>query len=467
MWSPRGRDRRQERRTLEARQFARRRRSLADRPGRAIVLGFAGVIGVGTAVLLLPVARAGEQSPGLLDAFFTATSAVSVTGLNVVDTPTYWSTFGHVAILALCQAGGFGIMALASLLGLLVTRRLGLRSRLTTVAEAGTVGLGEVREVLFGLIRISLVVEAAVALVLWLRLWLGYDEPPGRAAWYAVFHAVSSFNNAGFSLWSDSLVRFVGDPWIVVPVCVAVFLGSIGLPVLMELSRRVLPVREWSLHTRMTVGGWLGLMVLGWVVLTAFEWTNPDTLGGRPVGTRLLGGLAASVLPRSAGLQTVDYADVTDESLVVTTVLMFIGGGAASAGGGIKVTTLLLLLLVIAAEVRGSRDVEVAGRRLGPRTQRQAVAVTTLTIGILFVATLLMMALADLGLGRAAFETASAFSTAGLSSVGTGSLPDSAQLLLVVLMFVGRIGPVTLVSALALRDRPHLYRYPEGRPLIG
>lgn len=454
--------------TLESQQFGRRRRRrLSDRPGPAIVLGFAGVIAAGTVVLLLPVSRAGSQSPSLFDAFFTATSAVSVTGLTSVDTPTYWSTFGHVMILVLCQAGGFGIMALASLLGLLVTKRLGLRSRLTAVAETNTVGLGEVREVLFGLIKVTVVIEGVLALVLTLRLWLGYDEPLGRAAWYGLFHAVSSFNNSGFSLWSDSLGRFVGDPLIVLPACIGVFLGSIGLPVLLELRKRVLPVREWSLHTKMTLGGWVALLLLGWVALTAFEWTNPATLGGEPVATRLLGGFTMSVMPRSAGLTTVDYGAITGESALVTTILMFIGGGAASAGGGIKVTTWVLLGLVILAEVRGQRDVELTGRRIGDRTQRQALAVATLTLSILLVATLVMMALTGLDLEVAAFETASAFTTAGLSIVGTPELPRSAHVLLVVLMFVGRIGAMTLVSALALRDRPTLYRYPEGRPLIG
>jgi len=389
-----------------------------------------------------------------------------VTGLTTVDVPSYWSPFGHVVMLALIQVGGFGILALASLFGLLVSRRMGLRTRLTAASESNTLHMGEVREVIFGVLRTVVVIEATVAAALTVRFLVGYDETPGRALWLGVFHAVSSFNNAGFALWSDSLMSFTGDAWVVLPLCLSVILGGIGFPVLFELRKHLKP-RLWTLHTKLTLWGSVVLLVGGWVFFTAVEWTNPHTLGAMGGGERVLTGFALSSLPRTAGFNVVDYTQVHESSLFATTTLMFIGGGAASTAGGIKVGTFVLLFYVMLNEVRGERDVEVADRRIGPRTLRQALTVGLLAIGLVLVATLVLMLLEPLRLNEAMFEVVSAFGTVGLTAGVTPELGGAAQVLLVLVMFLGRVGPVTLVSALALRERPHLYRLPEGRPIIG
>lgn len=454
-------------RTLEDREFGRRRRPLLRHPGQSIVVAFAAAVAVGTVLLMLPPARRGAGSADFLDALFTATSAVCVTGLSTVDVPHYWSPFGQVVILALVQVGGFGIMTLASLLGLLVSRRMGLRTRLTTAAESSTLGIGDVRRVVVGVVKVTLVVEVVVAVLLAVRFAAAYDESPGRAAYLGVFHAVSAFNHAGFALWSDSFARFVGDPWINLPLCGAVILGGLGFPVLFELRRQLRRPRLWSLHTRLTVWGSVVLLLVGWVLLAALEWDNPATLGGHDAGTRVLAGFTQSVMPRSAGLETVDHGAMEEASVFVTTILMFIGGGSASTAGGIKVGTFFLLFFVILAEVRGDRDVEAGDRRIDHRAQRQALTVALLSVGLVVGSSILLMVLADLTLNQAMFEATSAFSTAGLSAVGTAGLPESAQALLIPLMFVGRLGPVTLASALALRERQHVYRLPEGRPIIG
>lgn len=455
------------RRTLEDREFGRVRRPFFRHPAQALVAAFVAAVAVGTGLLMLPWARTGAGSASLLDAVFTATSAVCVTGLTTVDVSTYWTTAGQVTIMALIQLGGFGIMAFASLLALLITRRLGLRSTLNAASEGNTISIGEVREVIFGVIKVSLVIEALAAVVVGVRLMTAYDEGPGRAAYLGVFHAVSAFNNAGFTLWPDSLVGFVGDPWIVLPLCFAVILGGVGFPVLFELRRELRRTDRWSLNTRMTLWGSLVLLVGGWVFLTTSEWTNPATLGSLDWPTRVMAGFTQSVMPRSAGLETVPHAEMREPTVFATTILMFIGGGSASTAGGIKVTTFFLLFFVILAEVRGERDVEAGDRRIDHRAQRQALTVALLSVGLVFAGSMALMALANLGLNQAMFETVSAFSTAGLSVVGTATLPDSVQVILIVLMFVGRLGPITLVSALAARERPHHYRFPEGRPLIG
>ena len=229
----------------------RRLTSLVPRlrhPAQVVVAGFAGAVAVGTLLLLLPASRSGAGSANLIDALFTATSAVCVTGLITVDTPVYWSGFGQAVILGLIQIGGFGIMALATLLGLLVSRRLGLRTRLNTAAEVRSLGLSDVRHVLLGVARTSLLFEAVGALMLTARFATQYDEPVGRALWLGVFHAVSAFNNAGFALYSDNLIGFATDPLVSVPVCVLVIAGGLGFPVLFEFRRAWRTPRRWTLH---------------------------------------------------------------------------------------------------------------------------------------------------------------------------------------------------------------------------
>jgi trk system potassium uptake protein TrkH len=432
-----------------------------------VVVAFALAVLVGTALLMLPSSRAGDGSAPLIVALFTSTSAVCVTGLVIVDTPSYWSTSGEVVILALIQVGGFGIMTLASLLGLLVFRRLGLRSRLTAATETKATGLGDVQTVVKGVVAISLVFEAATAVLLTLRFALGYEEEWGRAAYLGVFHAVSAFNNAGFALYSDSLMGFVSDPWICLPIAFAVIAGGLGFPVWLELYRRFHPTWAWSMHTRMTLSVTAALLVLGTVFVTASEWNNPATLGALNTPDRLLAGFFQAVMPRTAGFNSLDYGQMSDGTLLGTEMLMFIGGGSAGTAGGIKVTTFILLFFVIFAEVRGEADVAAFGRRIDPRAIRQALTVALLALGAVVGSTLVILALSDVSTEDALFEVVSAFATVGLSTGITADLPTAAHLVLALLMFVGRLGPITLVSALAMRDHSHLHRLPEGRPLIG
>ncbi|MDP3891892.1 TrkH family potassium uptake protein [Nocardioides sp.] len=442
-------------------------RPLFRHPAQVIVTAFAAAVLVGTALLMLPVARVGPDGTSLLTALFTATSAVCVTGLVTVDTPTYWSGFGQAVILGLIQVGGFGIMTLASLVGLLLSRKMGLRSRLTAAAETKSLGLGDVRAVIVGVAKVSILFESATAVLLTGRFMLGYDEPLGRAVYLGVFHAVSAFNNAGFALYSDSLIGFVGDPWICLPIAVAVIFGGLGFPVLFELRRHLGRPRRWSLHTKLTLGTSAALLAGGALFVTGSEWDNPETLGGLNTPGRLLAGFFQAVMPRTAGFNSLDYGEMRDGTLLGTDILMFIGGGSAGTAGGIKVTTFIILFYVIYAEVRGERHVNAADRRIGERVQRQALTVALLSVGLIMSATLLLLELTDLPTRDVLFETISAFSTVGLSTGITADLPPVGQFVLVLLMFVGRLGPITLVSALALREKQQRYTLPEGRPLIG
>ena len=436
-------------------------------PAQVVVLGFSVVITVGTVLLLLPVSRAGSGRASLVDALFTSTSAVCVTGLVVVDTPEHWSTTGHVVILALIQVGGFGIMAMATLLALVVSQRVGLRDRLNAAAESQALGLGGVREVLLGVARTSLLFEVAGALVLAVRLAVTHDEPAGRAAWLGVFHAVSAFNNAGFALYSDSLVGFADDPVVTLSVSVLVFAGALGFPVLIELRRGWRTPGRWTLHTKLVTTTMGALFVVGTAMYLVLEWSNRRTLGAMSLPDKLVNAVVLSIQPRSGGFNTVDTGALNAETLLGTDVLMFIGAGNAGTGGGIKVTTFAVLLFVIITEVRGDASVNAFSRRIPREVQRQALSVALMSIAVVLTSTALLLLDTDFTLDQVLFEAISAFCTVGLSTGITGELGTAGHLLLTALMVVGRLGPITFASAIALRSRPRRYELPVERPMIG
>ena len=441
------------------------RRRLLSHPARLLPVAFLIVVVIGAVLLMLPVSRTNDSGLPGMTAAFTSVGALTG-GLPIVDTGTYWSPFGQVVILLLIQIGGFGIMTLATSLALLVNHRLGLRTTLVAQAET-SVSLGDVRQILRRIVVMTVAIESVTALVLTLRYWIGYDDSIGDSIWRGVFHAVSAFNNAGFSLDSASLVGFVSDAWVIIPICVAAILGGIGFPVLVELGRRAGRPREWTVHTRLTVYGSIALLVFGALMFLGFEWTNDATIGPLSPGGKLLASFTGSVMPRTTGFNSVDYGSVQPETLAVTDGLMFIGGGSASTAGGIKVSTFFLLAFVIWSEVRGERDVNVGARRISSATQRQALTVALLSVGVIAVGTVILLPLTDRTFDAVVFEAVSAFSTVGLTTGITPDLSNSAQVVVMVLMFIGRVGPITAASALALRSRHRLYQLPEERPIVG
>jgi trk system potassium uptake protein len=436
-------------------------------PARLVPLAFLLAITLGTGLLMLPAARAGEGAAPFLTALFTATSAVCVTGLIVQDTPAYWSGLGQGVILALFQVGGLGIMSGATLLGLLVARRLRLSTRLVAQAETRSLGLGDVVGVLWLVLRVTVGVELVTAAVLSLRLRYAYGESWTEAAWNGVFLAVSAFSNAGFSTYPDSLASFAGDLFVLGPIMVAVILGGVGFPVLHDMRRHAFRAARWSLHTKITLLGTGLLLPGGMAAVLVYEWSNPATLGPSGPAGKLLGAAFHSVMTRSGGFNAHDVGEMRPETLAVSYVLMMIGAGSAGTAGGIKVTTFLVLGLVVWAEIRGEPDVTSFGRRISRDVQRQALTVALLAVGFVGMATLLLLSVSDLALDDALFEVVSAFATVGLSTGVTGNLPPAGQALLVVLMFLGRVGTITVATGLALRNKRTPYRYPEERPIVG
>ncbi|MNQ62469.1 Ktr system potassium uptake protein B [compost metagenome] len=436
-------------------------------PARVVALVFLTVIVTGTLLLMLPAANVAGISAPWVTALFTSVSAVCVTGLVVVDTGTYWSAFGQVVILVLFQLGGFGMMTLATLLGLLVNRSFRLRSKLIAQAENRSLGVGDIASVAKLVFVVTLAMEAAVALLLAARLHLAYDLDWPAAAWSGLFHAVSAFNNAGFSIHADSLMGYADDGMILAPVMAAIVVGGIGFPVLYDLHSKFADPRHWSLHTKLTLSGTATLLLGGFLCLLWFEWSNPRTLGAMPLADKLLSALFASVSARTAGFNSIDIGALTHESWALHYLLMFIGGGSAGTAGGVKVATAAILILMVFAEVRGRADSEIFGRRLSTASQRQAITVLVLGSAMVVLGTLVILRETDLPTDQVIFEVISAFGTVGLSTGITAALPESSQLMLTVLMYTGRVGTITLAVSLALGEHLMPYRYPEEHPIVG
>jgi trk system potassium uptake protein TrkH len=441
--------------------------SVLRHPAQYIVVAFVAASLLGGVLLSIPAASEGPGRPSALTALFTATSAVCVTGLIVVDTAAHWTTLGEWIILGLIQLGGLGIMTLSSLIVVVVAHRLGLRQRLIAAAETGSANLGDVRRLLFGIVRLSFGVEAVVAVVLWLRFWVSHGESVGRAAYLAVFHAVSAFNNAGFSLFGDSLVGLNRDPFVLLLLTLTIVVGGLGYPVLVQIALSPRQPRRWNLHTKLTLSTTAVLIGAGWVLFAWFEWTNASTLGPMSAPDSLANALFHSVTPRTAGFNSIDVAGMREPARLLTEILMFIGGGSGSTAGGIKVTTFALLGWVMWADLRNEPDVVVFERRIPNEAQRQAVTVALLGIGVVMVATMAVLATTNLARTDVLFEVVSALGTVGLSTGATPLLSTASQLVVIALMVLGRVGPPTLFAALVLRERERLYRRPEERPIVG
>ncbi|GII20186.1 potassium transporter Trk [Planomonospora parontospora subsp. antibiotica] len=452
---------------MKRRSFSQALLDRFQHPAQVIVTAFAAAAAVGTGLLATPWAAESGTGTRLIDALFTAVSAVCVTGLVTVDTASHWSVFGEVVIVVLIQVGGLGIMTLATLFAMMISGRVGLRARMWAQAETKAPQLSDLRRVIGHVVVFTLVWEVLTAIVLAARFALGYGEPFGRAVYLGVFHAVSAFNNAGFGLWPDNLVRFATDPWICLPIAAAVVVGGLGYPVVFELRRSWRRPGRWSVLTRITVATTLVLLLVGFLVFTITEWANPKTLGPMDAPGKLLAGFFTGVMPRTAGFNSIDIAAMEPTSWLATDVLMFIGGGSAGTAGGIKVTTFAVLAYVLWAELRGETHVNAGHRRLAATVQRQALAIALLGVALVIASTYALLALTPHSLDAVLFEVVSAVATVGLSTGITADLTVAGQILVALLMFAGRVGPATLFSALALRDRRRRYELPEEKVIVG
>jgi trk system potassium uptake protein TrkH len=435
------------------------------------------VAGVGTLLLSLPLAQAGEPL-SLLDALFTATSAVCVTGLTVADTGTRFSPFGQAVILALVQVGGLGIMTFAVFVGVVLGRKVAFTDRMVIQDSMHHTPKAGVRRLVRYVLTFTLAVEGAGTLLLWLHFRSGH--PAGEAVWQSVFHSVSAFCNAGFGLFADSLVRYRGDPLVNLVITALVVVGGFGFLVNMELwdgvRARLRGGRAplLTLHTRLVLVVTAALLAIGTIAFLLLEWDN--ALRGMPPGERLLAAWFQSVTPRTAGFNTVDYGRLSSDTLLFTIFLMFVGASPGSTGGGIKTTTLGLLFALVVARWRGRGRAAVFHRTIPHAVMDRALLITLLAGALVFLAIGLLVATETHGTPFAAadhrfmalmFEAVSAFGTVGLSTGITASLSPTGKLVLVALMFAGRVGPLTLVLAVGPRQERGRFRYAEENVMVG
>lgn len=444
------------------------------KPAQLIILSFSGVILLGSALLSLPLATTGQPIPWF-DALFTVTSAICVTGLTVVDTGTYFTTFGQLLILAFIQLGGLGITTLSAMIFYFFTESLPLRDRevvLRTLAgtRAGTLSLGQL---LKAVLTLTLAIEAVGALLLTLRF--AFDHPLPQAAYLGLFYAVSAFCTAGFSLFADSMVRYQGDWMINFTIMALIVLGGLGFSVLLELLRIAQGQQPWarlSLHSKVVLFTTAILIPLGALVIYGMEHGN--ILRGMSASTQFLVCLFQSIT-RTAGFSTVDIGHLTDPTLFFIIMLMFIGGASGSCAGGIKVNTFAVLVALTWSRLHGRNDVEIFERRISPWAIPRVI--TLVILSVCFVTFMvLLLSLAEQGMlshqqSRGAFmevvfEAFSAFGTVGLSTGLTPQLSTLGKVLIILLMFVGRVGPLTL-GALFTERRKRPLRYPEENVLVG
>ncbi|PJN57432.1 Ktr system potassium uptake protein B [Paenibacillus sp. GM2FR] len=435
-------------------------------PPQILVLGFAAIIFIGTALLMLPISTSTGEPLEFIDALFTSTSATCVTGLVVVDTGTTFSSFGEVVIMLLIQIGGLGFMTMATLFALALKRRISLKDRLILQEAMNQSSMEGIVRLIRRVLLYSLIIEACGAVILSIR-W-AFDMPLGQAIYYGVFHAVTMFNNAGFDLFGDfrSLTGYVYDPVVNVVVMFLIVSGGIGFIVLSDLIDFRKQMRL-SLHSKVVLTMTATLLLVGFIVILIFEFTNPRTLGSLNWGGKFFGALFQSVTPRTAGANTIDITGLRQATQFFIVILMFIGASPGSTGGGIKTTTFTIMVGAVIAMMRGREDIVMFRYRLAQERVLKALTIALLALLLVLAVSMILSTTEEGDFLEILFETTSAFGTVGLSMGLTPDLTVFGKVLISITMFAGRLGPLTLAYALGPKKGKELYRHPEGKMIIG
>ncbi len=431
-------------------------------PAQILASGYLVVILIGTIFLTLPIATVDGQGLALIDSLFTATSATCVTGLIVVNTGSTFTMFGQMVIMILIQIGGLGIMTMSTAFALITGRRISLRQRLVIQEDLNQMGISGLLRLIQYILTVTFVIEGTGAVLLFTRLIRDY--PLGKAIFHSVFHAVSAFNNAGFDLFGSSLETYVGDLVINLTVVMLIILGGLGFAVLAELydKRKIT-----SLHAKMVVMTTLVLLVSGFILFFALEYNNSATMGNLNLGEKILASLFLSITPRTAGFNTVSTGALHQSTLFLIMIFMFIGASPGSTGGGIKTTTVGTLFASIWTTIRGKNDVEAFNRRLDYEIIDKAFAILLLSIMVILIMTFVLSITESLNLIDILFETISAFGTVGLSTGVTASLSKIGRVLIIMTMFAGRVGPLTLAVAMSENRKKAQFHYPKEKIIVG
>jgi len=438
-------------------------------PTQVLVIGFASVILIGALLLNLPIASQNGQSVGFINAIFTATSAVCVTGLSVVDTGTYWTLFGKGIILVLIQIGGLGFMTMATMIAIILGKKISLKERLIIQEALNQYSLAGLVRFSKYILILTFIIEGVGAVLLSFRFIPEYGWSTGIA--YSIFHSISAFCNAGFDLIGNGrgLTPYVSDPIVSLTIISLIIIGGIGFSVITDIITN----KKWkklSFHTKIVVLITGALLTVGFIGFMLLEWSNPNTLGNLNGSNKFLAGFFQSVTTRTAGFNTLDFAAMTNASKILTIMLMFIGGSPASTAGGIKTTTFGVILFMIISIIRGKTETEIFRKKISRDIVNRALAIAIIGIFLIILITMILSITdSQFAFMDVLFETTSAFGTVGLSLGITPELSVLGKILIIFLMFAGRVGILTIAFALARQQHKNKgnIKYPEGKILVG
>ncbi|MFN2743983.1 MULTISPECIES: TrkH family potassium uptake protein [Bacillus] len=431
-------------------------------PSQLLVLVFLFFILLGTLLLKLPIAT--PERVNWIDTLFTATSAMTVTGLVVVDTAADYTAFGQAVILILIQLGGLGIMSFAVLIFIMLGKKIGLKERLLIQQSLNQTSLGGIIQLIRSLFIFSFTIEMTAMIILALKWVPEYGWKNG--VYYSLFHSVSAFNNAGFSVWPDSLMRYEGDPLINLVITSLFIIGGIGFTVLSDLWHKR-NFKHLSLHSKLMIYGTFAMNVYALIMVFLLESRNPKTLGPLPFGEKLLGAYFQGVTPRTAGFNTVDIGSLHEATITLLLLLMFVGAGSASTGGGIKLTTFIVILLSVGSFLKGKKHISVARRTLKDKMIVRSLAISTISVLLILAAVFILNITEPTPFLNILFEVVSAFGTVGLSMGITADLSPIGKVIIIFIMFLGKLGPLTLAFSLARPEQENNIRYSSEDILTG
>lgn len=439
-------------------------------PSQILVIGFALIILTGACLLALPYASTSGESIGFINALFTATSATCVTGLVVLDTASTFTMFGEVVILCLIQIGGLGFMSFATMYALVLRKKISLRDRLLLKESLNAGSMEGIVRLFRKLFLYAFTIEGVAAVILSIR-W-SFDLGISKGIYYGIFHSISMFNNAGFDLFGDisgkfsSLTSYADDFIVNVVVMSLIILGGIGFIVMADVMEHK-TFKKFSLHSKVVISMTAFLIAFGTIVIFIFEYSNMKTLGSLDAGGKMLASFFQSVTPRTAGANTVDIASLRQATQFFIIILMFIGASPGSTGGGIKTTTFTVMVGAVISMIRGKEDIVLFRYRLAKDRILKAITLTLFALCLVIFVSMALSTTEDQSFLVILFEVTSAFGTVGLSMGLTPELTTIGKILILLTMFMGRLGPLTLAIAIGPKNEKELFRYPEGKITIG
>lgn len=432
-------------------------------PYQTLALFFILLITCGGLLLNLPIATVSGQSTTFLDGFFTATSATTVTGLAVKTTATHFSIFGQLIIIFLIQIGGLGIMTISTLFLLLMRKKLRLKELLILQEETNTFSLNNIFQLTKLIALVTFIVEAIGGLLLTIY-WSG--EYGWKAIYYGFWHSISAFCNAGFDLFGNSMVGFSDDVFVNLVITSLIILGGLGFLPIYEIYK----FRRWSkfsFHTKIVLSVSLLLIVAGTIIFFFSEFANQETMGSLPVYKKLIASYFQSVSARTAGFNSINISGMYGGALLLMVVLMFIGASPGSVGGGLKTTTAAVLFLTMKSMINGKNEVYVFNKRISQSAIKQSVMLLLLSMWVTVIAVFVLFYTDPADFMTILFEVVSSYATVGVSLDYTSTLSSLGKVCIMILMFVGRIGPITLAMALFKRSKKSLIKYPSANVVIG